>query len=1048
MTGPDTAIGFSVIATVRNEREGIRDFVESLLSQSLKPTEVIIVDGVSTDGTLEILEDYHGRGLIRLISQPCNISEGRNLGIAAARCEFIAATDAGCTADPHWLENLAAGFAQDPAPDVVAGNYEFETHSDFELASCFATDAPDRETSEAAKYYPSSRSIAFRKSVWEAVKGYPEWLYAAEDTLYNIQLRRKGFRFHFARDAKVSWRPRTTWKGLFRQYFNYARGNGRIGLGLGGYVTNLRIHGFILCLTLLSFIWPLLLLLAGTAAYRFASANLWRQARHAQAQTGRCAMLWWTLLVMEVVRIAGMAGYVAGRLDRRRNPLFVESQKAWMGTDSIEPPPAFPHWTSIALGVAFPAQVLLTLVLWQEAAGGPALCVAALLTIKSILNFSRTGPELKDEIQTHYARYSVLALARLTAWSFTLCLLMTGYGQTLLMALDPQDSASAVHAWAASFLSILVLTGYQFCRHLLFIPASLAASSSYRLSRFYDLWSILSPGRLAAGGWLIAGSFMAAALTIAWRDLAQGSPGAGSLILLYLGNTGLLLAAAGWPREPKPARQAPGGQADERMNLLMIGCDTLRADRLGIEHYGRPLTPNLDALAARSLYLSKCYVPCARTAPSLASMLTGLFPQKHGIRDNFALPSDAHFPARPLPHILSDAGYQTIAISDWAGGDLGKFDFGFKVRHLPADQWNIKYLIRQGPKDIRFFLSLFTHNRFGKRYLPELHYLAGIPMTDELGRTTREAIGNGAASGQPFFINTFFSTAHAPFGTEYPFYTLFSGRDYRGDSKFVMSNLDDPYEIIKRQRDSADDVDLQQILALYDASVKRFDTEVGRILGYLKESGLADKTLVVIYSDHGIDFFEHGNWGQGNSIVSDESARVPVIIADPRQPAPRTIDTTTRTVDLPPTILDLLGMPAPAGLDGRALTGQGIGEPLEDLPVYGETGIWFCRIPSMPEGHLHYPELSELLEVSDKQAGSLAIKPQYKSAVLTAKDRMIRLGRWKLVRIPMQEGPRYSLYDVGKDGAGREVSELHPQVFAEMRNTYQDFITEDSQLST
>lgn len=253
---PIASIKLSVIATVRNEREGIRAFIESLLTQTLPPDEIIIVDGVSTDGTLEILREFEQRGQIRLISQPCNISEGRNLGIAAASNELIAATDAGCTAAPDWLEHIAAGFGHNPAPDVIAGNYEFETHSDFELASCFATNPPDRETSDSAKYYPSSRSIAFRKSAWSAVKGYPEWLYAAEDTLYNIQLRRKGFRFYFAQEAKVRWRPRATWKGLYRQYFNYARGNGRIGLGRAGYASNFRTHGLILGLLALSLAWP------------------------------------------------------------------------------------------------------------------------------------------------------------------------------------------------------------------------------------------------------------------------------------------------------------------------------------------------------------------------------------------------------------------------------------------------------------------------------------------------------------------------------------------------------------------------------------------------------------------------------------------------------------------------------------------------------------------------------------------------------------------------------------------------------------------------
>lgn len=228
---------------------------------------------------------------------------------------------------------------------------------------------------------------------------------------------------------------------------------------------------------------------------------------------------------------------------------------------------------------------------------GPALGIALLLAAKSALNFSRTGPQLREEIQQHYSRYSFFALARLSAWSWALCLMMTGYGQTLLLGFMPASASSDLVAWCASFLSIGLLSLYQFCRHLLIIPASLAASSSYRLSRFYFLWSLLSPRRLAAIGWLMGGAFIAAAMAILLRDQNLGDLGPESLFLLFLANSGLLLAAATWSREPAPAAVKPG-PADGRLNLVMIGCDTLRADRLGIEGYPRPLTPNLDKVAA------------------------------------------------------------------------------------------------------------------------------------------------------------------------------------------------------------------------------------------------------------------------------------------------------------------------------------------------------------------------------------------------------------------------------------------------------------------
>jgi hypothetical protein len=87
------------------------------------------------------------------------------------------------------------------------------------------------------------------------------------------------------------------------------------------------------------------------------------------------------------------------------------------------------------------------------------------------------------------------------------------------------------------------------------------------------------------------------------------------------------------------------------------------------------------------------------------------------------------------------------------------------------------------------------------------------------------------------------------------------------------------------------------------------------------------------------------------------------------------------------------------------------------LPAFNETGIWITDLPGMPEGHLRYPNLLELLEVPDKASGTLAIKPQYRDIVFEAKDRMIRVGRWKLVYQPVQNGALYQLFDLETDPA-------------------------------
>ncbi len=320
----------SIVATVRNEKETIVAFVESLLNQSYKPAEIIIVDGVSLDGTRELLEEYSGRGEIILISEDCNIAQGRNIGIRRARSEIIAVTDAGCIVTESWLENIMNCFANEPRPDVVAGNFRFICHTMFEEVVSLATFSPDRDETEAARYYPSSRSIAFTKSAWNKARGYPEWLYAAEDTLFNIRLRQLGCHFVFARDAIVRWRPRETWKALARQRLNFARGNARVGIGTQGYISYMRYLVTVLLLLLLGFLSPWLMLFSLLPVIQHVRHVLLPHAVRAEEKSGKPGLRWYIMLVMEFVRLVSIAGFLAGRLDRIVDKKYIDSQKIWM----------------------------------------------------------------------------------------------------------------------------------------------------------------------------------------------------------------------------------------------------------------------------------------------------------------------------------------------------------------------------------------------------------------------------------------------------------------------------------------------------------------------------------------------------------------------------------------------------------------------------------------------------------------------------------------------------------------------------------------------
>jgi glycosyltransferase involved in cell wall biosynthesis len=221
----------SLVMTVRNEADSLPSLFDSVIAQTMRPSEIVILDGGSTDGTQEVIRAYMDRlGLpLRLIEQPgANISEGRNRAIREAASDIVGVTDAGVRLDTRWLELLSAPFS-DPKVDVVSGFFLADPHTPFERAMG-ATVLPSVEEIDPPTFLPSSRSVAFRKSAWESVGGYPEWLDYSEDLVLDLKLKEAGHTFVFAPEAVAYFRPRSTLRAFFHQYFRYARGDGKADL--------------------------------------------------------------------------------------------------------------------------------------------------------------------------------------------------------------------------------------------------------------------------------------------------------------------------------------------------------------------------------------------------------------------------------------------------------------------------------------------------------------------------------------------------------------------------------------------------------------------------------------------------------------------------------------------------------------------------------------------------------------------------------------------------------------------------------------------------
>jgi glycosyltransferase involved in cell wall biosynthesis len=226
---------YSLITTLYNEEDNILNFLESYKKQTKYADEFIIVDGGSDDGTIEKIEKFSNKNkelnIKLIVDKTCSkefvsgpIAKGRNVAIKNAKYNYIAVTDAGCILDKKWFEEIVKPF-NNGSIDVVAGWYKVNITNQFQkiYSDLFMTKLDKLDKN---KFLPSSRSIAFKKNCWEKIGGYPEKSLTAEDTLFDINLKKSRCKFFFTEKAIVYWDCPKNYNEAFKKAEYYAIGDG------------------------------------------------------------------------------------------------------------------------------------------------------------------------------------------------------------------------------------------------------------------------------------------------------------------------------------------------------------------------------------------------------------------------------------------------------------------------------------------------------------------------------------------------------------------------------------------------------------------------------------------------------------------------------------------------------------------------------------------------------------------------------------------------------------------------------------------------------
>ncbi len=216
----------SLIVTVLNESKTIRVLLESILQQTLKPNEVLVVDGGSTDDTVKIIKRFSQENPqlhLQVKIKKGNRSVGRNYAIQLAKYELIAITDAGCVLEKKWLKALVLKYTESKAP-VIAGYYAAKPETDFQKAVVpYVLVMPDRI--DPQNFLPATRSMLIEKRLFKEMGGFDEKLSDNEDYDFAKKLVKQKIKISFAQRAVVFWEPRKTLHEFYTMIFRFARGD-------------------------------------------------------------------------------------------------------------------------------------------------------------------------------------------------------------------------------------------------------------------------------------------------------------------------------------------------------------------------------------------------------------------------------------------------------------------------------------------------------------------------------------------------------------------------------------------------------------------------------------------------------------------------------------------------------------------------------------------------------------------------------------------------------------------------------------------------------
>lgn len=338
--------------------------------------------------------------------------------------------------------------------------------------------------------------------------------------------------------------------------------------------------------------------------------------------------------------------------------------------------------------------------------------------------------------------------------------------------------------------------------------------------------------------------------------------------------------------------------APKNPNVIIVVIDALRPDHLRCYGYGKNTSPNIDRLAKESTLFKACVTVYPRTTPSAVSMLTGLYPHTHGVRNLVIKKEEKRkWSNLTLTRILKNEEYDT--------GVFSAIDLPMQV--FGKDELSARATFRSDQKVTEKAISWLKLNRKKRR---------------------------------PFFLMLWLNSPHWPYSPPAEEIKMFTTKKNISLERLIKRGEEEPGLRIFEEMYSQQE--LEFLISAYDGEIHFADKQVGMLIDYLKGSGLYDNSVIVITSDHGESLGEHGVYFEHGEYYYDTTALVPLLIKKPYQDTKEIIEHQVRNIDIFPTILSMLGVNY--ACEGKNLLPELEEEKkgLEDLLAFGESGhsLW------------------------------------------------------------------------------------------------------------